>query len=966
MPKPDHGHQHLPKSAFDPQWYIETNTDVREAGKDPWEHYVTYGHAEGRAGAPVRALALDHILWRGFAPEAEAELRLRLRDPNLAEQAAAGWVLARHAASKGRWRNAQAAIARCITAPAAAQPVRHAGPWLLAIQIACRLGDSDSARQFYDQALERFSDPRSALERLKNTMGRGRSLSRPEREIALAALEIAIATDTDDSEINRHLARLHAQTGLARLVVAQGAGPRFDRLQPHKPPPPVADGPLVSVAVPVYNAADTIATCLRGLCAQSWRNLDIIVIDDASTDHTAQIVAAAAQKDPRIRLLQLPVNGGTYIARNAGFGAARGAYFTVHDADDWSHPQKIAAQVAALHHAPALAATASHWVRADNDLRMTRWRIEDGWIHRNVSSLMIRTALRETVGYWDRIRTNADTEYYHRLLAAFGDSSIQEIHAGIPLGFGRTHATSLTNQGHGTLASQFIGTRRSYMNAARHWHHQQLAALPATATPPQRAAALHLPQNQSLRDFYAPPAIGPADPSDLTQDYARVATSPYFDAAWYLRRNQDVLARDVDPVAHYLAQGAAENRDAGPLFPTAAWRRTMRAESTVNPLLSHPVNDTAPTLPPAIQGDLPATDVPVVLIFAHSADAVVFGAERSLLHTLDRLAHGTDGQCVAPVVILPSAINETYLADIRSRARAVEILPTVWRHRFRAPPAATIAAIREMIRRYRPVAIHVNTLVLDAPVIAARQEGCPVTIHIRELPAQDSALCQLLGDSPAGLRRRLLAEADRFIANSPAVADWIACPERTLIWPNRIDPALFTLPVTPAAQLRVGLVSSNIAKKGIADFISVAKHVQHMEETDKIPPPQRCAFRLIGPDTSDLRALFPLPDNVTHTGYAAGPAQAMQQCDIVLVLSHYAESFGRTALEAMAAGRPVICYDRGTPPSFMDHGQSGLIVPCDAPVAVAQAVMSLARDRNRLLQISARSRAKAAQHGAAD
>lgn len=243
------------------------------------------------------------------------------------------------------------------------------------------------------------------------------ALSWQARELALAALEIATASGADARMLARHLAPLHAGTGLSRLTLlpaptaAQGARAPFDRITARKPPAPVLDGPLVNIVIPTYTAQDTIATCLRGLTAQSWRNLDIIVVDDCSTDRTAQIVAAAAQKDRRITLVPLKANCGAYVARNAGFARAKGAFFTVHDADDWSHPQKIAAQLAPLLEKPALMATASHWVRVDDDLRMPRWRMEDGWIHRNVSSLMIRTALRETVGYWDRVRSDADTDY---------------------------------------------------------------------------------------------------------------------------------------------------------------------------------------------------------------------------------------------------------------------------------------------------------------------------------------------------------------------------------------------------------------------------------------------------------------------------------------------------------------------------------------------------------------------------
>lgn len=952
----------ISRGAFDPAWYLRVNPDVAEAGMDPWEHFTRYGFAEGRAAAPLRAFELDHVLWRGFAREAEVALRLLLRGDNPQERAVAGWVLARHAAASGKWQVAHAAIRHYATAPTFAQRVTHPGPWLLAVQAAARVGQPSAAKSLLSAARRALG----ARERLPAWMSRvfsaGIALSALERELELAALEIAIAQRASDKVLSRRLARLHAKTGCAELTLAPGDAARLDRLIAARPVASVTDGPLVSVVVPAFNASATIGTCLRGLSAQSWRNLEIIVVDDDSTDCTASLVGQASQRDPRIRLLQQTGNGGAYIARNAGLDAARGAFFTVHDADDWSHPQKIEAQARALLDQPGCAATVSHWVRADPDLRMSRWRMEESWIYRNVSSLMIRREeMCAALGYWDRVRANADTEYYHRIRRAFGDAAITEVHPGLPLSFGRTHARALTMSATCHLATQFIGPRRSYMEAAEDWQRRQVAHLPEDAPPARKAAALFLAGTPAPRPFFAPPEIGPADRNPQACRYAQVAASRYVDPRWYLRRHADVLATDVDPVGHYLHHGAGEDRDPGPLFPTAAWRRATGLDAQENPLLSVAAQAEHRPMPPCIPGALADMDAPVAMVFAHAAERQIFGAERSLLLTLERLAAGFNGAAMAPVVVLPSAVNEAYIAAVSARAAAVEILPQVWRHRFRVPPAETVEAIRHLIRSYSAHAVHINTLVLDAPLRAARLEGCPSVVHVRELPPQDAALCTLLGDTPQGLRRALLRAADRFTANAQAVADWLDCPERVALWPNRVDPALCALPFTPQARLRIGMISSNIAKKGIADFCRVAIEVAQLEAAAEIAENQRCIFKLIGPETADLAALMPLPENVTHAGYADSPAAALQQCDLVMVLSHFAESFGRTALEALAAGRPVICYDRGTPPSFIADMISGQIVPPDDVTAAAQAVFRLACARDALAQMSDQARLRAGQ-----
>ena len=931
----------ISQAEFDSAWYLRINHDVRAAGIDPWKHFIEYGYREGRLPAPIRAFALDHILWRGFHREAEAELRLILRGDNRMEVAAAGWVLARYAATQNQWHKARSAIKKFYLEPAGAIAVRHPGPWLLAILAEVYSGNIDAARQVLKKAKTLFPG---------------------HKDLVLAELEVIVASVSNEQGISVQLSNLYEGSKLVPLALRPGTSSRFDRLFESKPPVAVSDGPLVSVIIPAYEAEETIGTCLRGLTRQSWRKLEIIVVDDFSKDQTAQLVAAAAENDPRIRLIRQDRNGGAYIARNTGLAAARGSFVTVHDADDWSHPQKIERQVVPLIENPALQATFSHMVRVRNDLRMALWRIETGWIYRNTSSLMIRAELRESLGYWDRVRAGADTEYYHRLRAAFGEDSIQEVQVGVPLSFARTSQRSLTMQPGTHLASQFAGPRRQYMESANNWIRQQVLDLDNPDDCGACARVLKLPKEQAQRYFLAPVQLGPADPFTPPDNYSRIAESPFFDPAWYLRRHTDILTEDVDPVRHYLDFGSKEDRDAGPLFPTDAWRALHLAAAEENPLLELQRLGLDMASLPRFPGALRKLKSPKVLVFAHAADRQIFGAERSLLTSLERLAAGKDGVAYAPVVVLPSGVNSEYIDEIRARAHTVEFLPQVWRHRFRKAPTETVEAIREMIRRYRPAAVHVNTLVLDSPLIASRLERCESVLHVRELPDQDPDLCRILGDSAVGLRRRILRQSDRFIANSQNVADWIDCPERCVVWDNQVDNQLFELPFSPQGRLRVALISSNIAKKGIADFVHVAKQVERISTQYQIPSEQGFRFILIGPYTSDLDALGELPSNVEMAGYAPDPVSAMRQCDIVLVLSHFAESFGRTALEALAAGRPVICYDRGTPPQFVISNDAGIVVPTDQTEEVSKALISLQSDRKRLSDMSRRARAAAKRY----
>lgn len=91
--------------------------------------------------------------------------------------------------------------------------------------------------------------------------------------------------------------------------------------------------PVLSIVVPCYNVEDYIAACLNSLLAQTYRNIEIIVVDDGSPDRSYEIAAGIARTTNRIKIVRQP-NGGLSAARNAGIRAATGAYLTFVDSDD--------------------------------------------------------------------------------------------------------------------------------------------------------------------------------------------------------------------------------------------------------------------------------------------------------------------------------------------------------------------------------------------------------------------------------------------------------------------------------------------------------------------------------------------------------------------------------------------------------------------------------------------------------
>lgn len=103
--------------------------------------------------------------------------------------------------------------------------------------------------------------------------------------------------------------------------------------------------PLVSVIIPAYNRASFLKRAVRSVLGQTYRYLECIVIDDASTDDTTEVFATLYANDPRLRYIRLTVNKGAQAARNTGIKAAKGLYIAFLDSDDEWLPDKLEKQM---------------------------------------------------------------------------------------------------------------------------------------------------------------------------------------------------------------------------------------------------------------------------------------------------------------------------------------------------------------------------------------------------------------------------------------------------------------------------------------------------------------------------------------------------------------------------------------------------------------------------------------------
>ena len=248
--------------------------------------------------------------------------------------------------------------------------------------------------------------------------------------------------------------------------VADGPGDPIDRLATAGAQR-IGDPHRITTIVTAWRPGPALLTAVRSLIAQTWTNHEILVIDDGSPAEFDQVLRAATALDPRVRLIRMVANGGTYVARNAGLDAATGDFVTFQDSDDWSHPLRLERQVAPLLADEAVFSTTSTGLRVTPDLLVTRPGIEQTRSY-NLSSLMLRRAAAlGRVGYLDPVRKGADAEYVERARAVFGRAATRHL-AGEPLALIRLSPESLSG------ADYRVGwmhpARRSYLSAFQAWH----------------------------------------------------------------------------------------------------------------------------------------------------------------------------------------------------------------------------------------------------------------------------------------------------------------------------------------------------------------------------------------------------------------------------------------------------------------------------------------------------------------
>lgn len=214
----------------------------------------------------------------------------------------------------------------------------------------------------------------------------------------------------------------------------------------------------VSIIVSAYNAAKYLPISLGSLIQQTWKNIEIIVVDDASDDDTSLIATNLLTKIPH-KVIRQKVNQGTYVARNTALQHCIGDYIMNHDADDWAHPQKVELQVQEVSD-PQVFASVARWFKIGDD----SGKIESNYLYpllrHCTNSILFKREILDKIPGYDEVRIAADERFEMEIKNQFGVKSVKSLKKPLTIGCHSTH--SLTGNIFGTKSIQGLQNRIFY------------------------------------------------------------------------------------------------------------------------------------------------------------------------------------------------------------------------------------------------------------------------------------------------------------------------------------------------------------------------------------------------------------------------------------------------------------------------------------------------------------------------
>lgn len=189
--------------------------------------------------------------------------------------------------------------------------------------------------------------------------------------------------------------------------------------------------PLVSVIISAYNCESTLEYAINSILSQRYKNIEILIADDASADGTLNILAKFSQ-NPKVRVFSSKSNQGPYNIRNSLIPRSRGEYITFHDSDDLALPHRIDMQVNRMLSDSTLVSL-SRWIRVRPDGHFVAFR-DNIFLRMCVNSIMFHRRVFDHFGPYRSTLFGADSEFYEKVKGTLGQGKVSQINAPSVLG----------------------------------------------------------------------------------------------------------------------------------------------------------------------------------------------------------------------------------------------------------------------------------------------------------------------------------------------------------------------------------------------------------------------------------------------------------------------------------------------------------------------------------------------------
>lgn len=332
---------------------------------------------------------------------------------------------------------------------------------------------------------------KNQAEQARATISKGVKHSSPEKYIAL----MRYGRNRDGQ--NQYLQQLYKWYNLDPVTLDENGCP-VARTREVKNPDEQCSGATVSVLLPVLNCASEIDRVLQSLVQQTWKNIEIVVVDQGSVDETAQQVRNLQVTEPRIKLIDFSGCRCFFEALNRGFEEAKGDFVTSFSANSWAHPRLIEKQVLHLKQNGNYVGNLVKSLRCDETGRPFRGKDPATYLFTDLLSLMFRKdRIKTELGYWDSVREGAEREFLARIRKEFDSGSVATLSEG-PL-IWKFYPSAQLESFTGFVRQHYLydSAQRRYKDNYRAFHNSG------------NSLYIRWPQSRKVRKFLAPLVLLP-------------------------------------------------------------------------------------------------------------------------------------------------------------------------------------------------------------------------------------------------------------------------------------------------------------------------------------------------------------------------------------------------------------------------------------------------------------------------